>query len=73
MTERGQIITAASLSADGAFKFQLLDGLVLDTKKSAVYRNAPDLPGHVEIGYLDELSEELIAWEIWAQKIDENA
>jgi hypothetical protein len=71
MAERGQIITAASLSADGAFKFQLLDGVVLDTKKSAIYRNAPDLRGHVEIGYLDELSEELIVGEIWAQKIED--
>jgi len=68
-TELGQVITAVSLAADGNFQLRILEGALLNPDQPVMYRNAPDLLGHIELRYLDELSGELSGAEIWAQKI----
>jgi hypothetical protein len=69
MTELGQVITATTLAADGTFKLRMLEGTSLRPGEPPMYRNAPDLLGHVEMRYLDE-SGELSGSELWAVKIE---
>lgn len=67
-SKNGQLVTARSLSSDEVFKFRMLDGALLKPKIPFMYRNVPDLLGHVEIRYFDGVSGELTGPELWACK-----